>query len=60
VQDEPFGAINLRDALVAGFLIGGAYAVKASAALAGLIPTLDLLNELLGAELEDRAKDIES
>jgi hypothetical protein len=57
--DETLLPNDLRDAFTSGFAAGGSYALRKSADIAGLRPTLDLFNDLLAAELDQRVKEAE-
>ncbi len=46
-----------RDAFVAGFLAGGAQALRCSADLARLVPTVEMFTELLATDLDVRARE---
>ena len=59
IVDESLEPRHVRDAYVAGYVAGGAYALRCSAAIARLVPTIDLFNDLLGAELEQRANELD-
>lgn len=54
-RDAPLEPKHVRDGFVAGYFAGAAYALKTSSELAGLAPVLDLFNQLLAAELVERA-----
>jgi len=58
-RDAALEARHMRDAYTSGWQAGAAFALKTSAELAGLAPTLDLFNQLLAAELLDRVNDQE-
>jgi len=54
-RDTPLEPKHVRDGFVAGYFAGAAYALKTSSELAGLLPVLDLFNQLLAAELIQQA-----